>query len=141
MGAKPPPEAGRQSGDKKRGGWGEGIFARLFQFPFRLNKRKAEGGFRGNSARRLARRSFNAGEAQPVPFGYFQTDTARNRKRILKATLMPTNRTLCVRGGLKMHRTLVSFRHLPGTSRAEPPERKTPFQFLEKNVGAIKKSN
>jgi len=37
---------------------------------------EAEGGCGGNSARRPARRSFNAGGAQPVPFGYFQTDTA-----------------------------------------------------------------
>lgn len=44
MGAKP-----KQAG-KKEGGWGEGIFARLFPFPFRLRKGKAEGGFGGNSA-------------------------------------------------------------------------------------------
>ena len=44
MGAKP-----KQSG-KKEGGWGEGIFARLLPFPFRLSKGKAEGGFGGNSA-------------------------------------------------------------------------------------------
>ena len=58
LGAKPPPEAGRQSGGKKEGGWGEGIlrqaqdkfFARLLPFPFRLSKRKAEGGCGGNSA-------------------------------------------------------------------------------------------
>jgi len=34
---------------KKEGGWGEGIFARLLPFPFRLRKEKAEGGFGGNS--------------------------------------------------------------------------------------------
>ena len=39
----------KQAG-KKEGGWGEGIFARLLPFPFRLRKRKAEGGFGGNSA-------------------------------------------------------------------------------------------
>ena len=35
---------------KREGGWGEGIFARLLPFPFRLSKGKAEGGFGGNSA-------------------------------------------------------------------------------------------
>jgi len=40
LGAKAPPEAGRQSGGKKEGGWGEGIFARLLPFPFRLKKGK-----------------------------------------------------------------------------------------------------
>ena len=44
MGAKT-----KQAG-KKEGGWGEGIFARLLPFPFRLRKGKAEGGFGGNSA-------------------------------------------------------------------------------------------
>ena len=44
LGAKP-----KQAG-KKGGGWGEGIFARLLPFPFRLRKGKAEGGFGGNSA-------------------------------------------------------------------------------------------
>ena len=44
MGAKP-----KQAG-KKEGGWGEGIFARLLPFPFRLRKEKAEGWFGGNSA-------------------------------------------------------------------------------------------
>ena len=38
LGAKP-----KQVG-KKEGGWGEGIFARLLLFPFRLSKGKAEGG-------------------------------------------------------------------------------------------------
>ncbi|MDD3887748.1 MAG: hypothetical protein PHN19_03145, partial [Patescibacteria group bacterium] len=38
LGAKP-----KQAG-KKEGGWGEGIFARLLPFPFRLSKGKAEGG-------------------------------------------------------------------------------------------------
>jgi len=33
----------KQAG-KKEGGWGEGIFARLLPFPFRLSKGKAEGG-------------------------------------------------------------------------------------------------
>ena len=44
LGAKP-----KQAG-KKEGGWGEGIFARLLPFPFRLRKEKAEGWFGGNSA-------------------------------------------------------------------------------------------
>jgi len=39
----------KQAG-KKEGGWGEGIFARLLPFPFRLRKGKAEGGFGRNSA-------------------------------------------------------------------------------------------
>jgi len=38
LGAKP-----KQAGKKERG-WGEGIFARLLPFPFRLRKEKAEGG-------------------------------------------------------------------------------------------------
>src|SRR3990167_1452368 len=70
LGAKPPPEAGRQSGGKKEGGWGEGIlrqaqdkvFARLLPFPFRLSKRKAEGGCGGNSAFFLK----NQNEASPA---------------------------------------------------------------------------
>ena len=41
LGAKP-----KQAG-KKGGGWGEGIFARPLPFPFRLSKRKAEGGLGG----------------------------------------------------------------------------------------------
>ena len=39
---------GNQAG-KKEGGWGEGIFARLLPFPFRLRKEKTEEGFGGNS--------------------------------------------------------------------------------------------
>ena len=49
----PPPEksaGGFQQAGKKEGGWGEGIFARLLPFSFRLSKRKAEGGFGWNSA-------------------------------------------------------------------------------------------
>jgi len=38
LGAKP-----KQAG-KKEGGWGEGIFARLLPFPFRLRKGKEIGG-------------------------------------------------------------------------------------------------
>ena len=41
---------GFQQAGKKEGGLGEGIFARLLPFPFRLRKGKAEGGFGGNSA-------------------------------------------------------------------------------------------
>jgi len=47
---------------KKEGGWGEGIFARLLPFPFRLSKRKAEGGCGGNSAFLLP----NQNEASPA---------------------------------------------------------------------------
>src|SRR3989344_3299841 len=46
----PPSEksaGGFQQAGKKEGGWGKGIFARLLPFPFRLSKRKAEGGFGG----------------------------------------------------------------------------------------------
>jgi len=74
LGAKP-----KQAG-KKEGGWGEGIFARLLPFPFRLRKGKAEGGFGGNSARR----------AQPVPFApvvetsfHYGVKIFSNRHRIL----------------------------------------------------------
>ena len=56
LGAKP-----KQAG-KKGGGWGEGIFARLLSFPSRLSKRKAEGGFGGNSAFLLP----NQNEASPA---------------------------------------------------------------------------
>jgi len=56
LGAKP-----KQAG-KKEGGWGEGIFARLLPFPFRLRKGKAEGGFGGNSAFLL----LNQNEASPA---------------------------------------------------------------------------
>ena len=38
LGAKP------KQASKKEGGWGEGIFARLLPFPFRLRKGKAERG-------------------------------------------------------------------------------------------------
>ncbi len=56
LGAKP-----KQAG-KKEGGWGEGIFARLLPFPFRLSKGKAEGGFGGNSPFPLR----NQNEASPA---------------------------------------------------------------------------
>ncbi|MGH9916129.1 MAG: hypothetical protein ACRD63_12690, partial [Pyrinomonadaceae bacterium] len=56
LGAKP-----KQAG-KKGGGWGEGNFARLLPFPFRLRKEKAEGGFGGNSAFSLR----NQNEASPA---------------------------------------------------------------------------
>src|SRR3989338_5287259 len=55
LGGKP-----KQAG-KKEGGWGEGIFARLLPFPFRLSKRKTEG-FGGNSAFLLP----NQNEASPA---------------------------------------------------------------------------
>jgi len=56
LGAKP------KHAGKKEGGWGEGIFARLLPFPSRLSKRKAEGGFGGNSAFLLP----NQNEASPA---------------------------------------------------------------------------
>ena len=55
-------EAKPKQAGKKGGGWGEGIFARLLPFPFRLSKRKAEGGFGGNSAFLLP----NQNEASPA---------------------------------------------------------------------------
>ena len=71
MGAKP-----KQAG-KKEGGWGEGIFARLLPFPFRLSKRKAEGGFGGNSAFPLR----NQIEASPATCP--NTWRAEHRRKIL----------------------------------------------------------
>ena len=55
-------EAKPKQAGKKGGGWGEGIFARLLPFPSRLSKRKAEGGFGGNSAFLLP----NQNEASPA---------------------------------------------------------------------------
>jgi hypothetical protein len=69
LGAKP-----KQAG-KKEGGWGEGIFARLLPFPFRLSKRKAEGGFGGNSAFLLP----NQNEASPATLQFI----ARHHRKIL----------------------------------------------------------
>ena len=69
LGAKP-----KQAG-KKEGGWGEGIFARLFPFPFRLRKGKAEGGFGGNSAFLLP----NQNEASPAILQFI----ARHHRKIL----------------------------------------------------------
>ena len=70
MGAKP-----KQAG-KKEGGWGEGIFARsCLPFPFRLSKRKAEGGFGGNSAFLLP----NQNEASPATLQFI----ARHHRKIL----------------------------------------------------------
>src|SRR3989344_5538126 len=54
LGAKP-----KQAG-KKKGGWGEGIFARLLPFPFRLSKRKAEGGFGAPRSRASSLRGKNS---------------------------------------------------------------------------------
>src|SRR3989344_5655230 len=48
---------------------------------------------------------------------------------ILKATLMPTNRTRGARGGLKLSRTLVSFRHCLAEPR-QPRKKNTPC-FLD----------
>ncbi len=71
LGAKP-----KQAG-KKEGGWGEGIFARLLPFPFRLSKGKAEGGFGGNSAFPLR----NQIEASPATCP--NTWRAEHRRKIL----------------------------------------------------------
>ena len=71
LGAKP-----KQAG-KKEGGWGEGIFARLLPFPFRLRKGKAEGGFGGNSAFLLP----NQNEASPATCP--NTWRAEHRRKIL----------------------------------------------------------
>src|SRR3989338_1044116 len=48
---------------------------------------------------------------------------------ILKATLMPTNRTRGARGGSKLPRTLVSFRHCLAATR-QPRKKNTPC-FLD----------
>src|SRR3989344_5779139 len=69
LGAKP-----KQAG-KKGGGLGEVIFARLLPFPFRLSKRKAEGGFGGNSAFLLP----NQNEASPATLQFI----ARHHRKIL----------------------------------------------------------
>jgi hypothetical protein len=66
----------KQAG-KKEGGWGEGIFARLLPFPFRLSKGKAEGGFGGNSAFPLR----NQIEASPATC--LNTWRAEHRRKIL----------------------------------------------------------
>ena len=66
----------KQAG-KKEGGWGEGFFARLLPFPFRLSKGKAEGGFGGNSAFRLR----NQIEASPATC--LNTWKAEHRRKIL----------------------------------------------------------
>jgi len=71
LGAKP-----KQAG-KKEGGWGEGIFARLLPFPFRLRKGKAEGGFGGNSAFPLRN------QIEDSPATYPNTWRAEHRRKIL----------------------------------------------------------
>ena len=71
LGANP-----KQAG-KKEGGWGEGIFARLLPFPFRLRKGKAEGGFGGNSAFPLR----NQNEASPATC--LNTWKAEHHRKIL----------------------------------------------------------
>src|SRR3989344_3893624 len=76
----PPSEksaGGFQQAGKKEGGWGEGIFARLLPFPFRLSKRKAEGGFGGNSAFLLP----NQNEASPATC--LNTWKAEHHRKIL----------------------------------------------------------
>jgi len=71
LGAKP-----KQAG-KKGGGWGEGIFARLLPFPFRLSKGKVEGGFGGNSTFPLR----NQNEASPATC--LNTWKAEHHRKIL----------------------------------------------------------
>ena len=71
LGAKP-----KQTG-KKEGGWGEGIFARLLPFPFRLRKEKAEGGFGGNSAFSLRNQIVDS------PATCLNTWKAEHRRKIL----------------------------------------------------------
>ncbi len=71
LGAKP-----KQAG-KKEGGWGEGIFARLLPFPFRLRKGKAEGGFGGNSAFTLRN------QIEDSPATCLNTWRAEHRRKIL----------------------------------------------------------
>src|SRR3989338_4273541 len=57
-------------------GWGEGIFARLLPFPFRLSKRKAKGrGCGGNSAFLLP----NQNEASPATLQFI----AKHHRKIL----------------------------------------------------------
>ena len=58
------PSAEKQKG-KKEGGWGEGIFARLLPFPFRLRKGKAEGGGWGEF--RLSFAKSNWGQSRHLP--------------------------------------------------------------------------
>src|SRR3989338_4113315 len=70
LGAKP-----KQAG-KKEGGGGKGFFARsCLPFPFRLSKRKAGGGFGGNSAFLLP----NQNEASPATLQFI----ARHHRKIL----------------------------------------------------------
>src|SRR3989344_5876663 len=83
----PPSEksaGGFQQAGKKEGGWGEGIFARLLPFPFRLSKRKAEGGFGGNSAFLLP----NQNEASPATLQFI----ARHHRKILFSLREEKNR-------------------------------------------------
>ena len=71
MGAKP-----KQAG-KKEGGWGEGIFARLLPFPFRLRREKAEGGLGGDSAFSLRNQIVDS------PATCLNTWKAEHRRKIL----------------------------------------------------------
>jgi len=63
--------------DKKEGGLGEGIFARLLPFPFRLRKGKAEGGGGGNSAFPLRN------QIEDSPATCLNTWKAEHRRKIL----------------------------------------------------------
>ena len=62
LSATPPEKSagGFQQAGKKEGGLGEGIFARLLSFPFRLSKRKAEGGFGAPRSRASSLRGKNS---------------------------------------------------------------------------------
>jgi len=66
----------KQAG-KKEGGWGEGIFARLLPFPFRLSKGNAEGGVGGNSAFPLRN------QIEDSPATCLNTWKAEHRRKIL----------------------------------------------------------
>jgi len=69
----------KQAG-KKEGGWGEGIFARLLPFPFRLRKEKTEGFFFGGG--RNSAFSFQ-NQIAASPATCLNTWKAEHRRKIL----------------------------------------------------------
>jgi len=82
LGAKP-----KQAG-KKEGGWGEGIFARLLPFPFRLGKGKAEGGFGVSRSRASSLRGKNSAfplrnQNEASPATCLNTWKAEHHRKIL----------------------------------------------------------
>ncbi|MCG2790191.1 MAG: hypothetical protein L6305_00365, partial [Actinomycetia bacterium] len=82
LGAKP-----KQAG-KKEGGWGEGIFARLLPFPFRLRKGKAEGGFGAPRSRASSLRGKNSAfplrnQIEDSPATCLNTWKAEHHRKIL----------------------------------------------------------